>query len=365
MAEKVKLRIGSVANAVLVTGQAYQDPNDALNEFVSNAADEYVERGEAGRIRIVLKRRGRYPTIAVDDDGRGMSADRLREVARNLFKSVKVGNERTLGEKAIGLLAFQQLGRRMDIVSRAEGSTETWCLALERGSATARLEPERRRARPSPGTTVFLREVDREVLRMLTQRKIVDYLRRRRGEALERGMYEIEVVEGRSAELVSPDEPDGVKVPLRTQHTLWGPIELSLYVAPPDGARRQVAVVGRAGTTIIDDLTELEELAVAPWSSGQVSGRIAFAALAQSAGPARDRPRRWCVPRVRRRSPVGRPGGAGDGRPAASGRRPRDERPGVRRDPPGIRVGAARARRPRQPDAHTRRRRFGTGCRVR
>ena len=48
-AEKVRLRIGNVAKAVLVTGQAYQEPKDALNEFVSNAADEYAElAGPAG-----------------------------------------------------------------------------------------------------------------------------------------------------------------------------------------------------------------------------------------------------------------------------------------------------------------------------
>ena len=42
-AEKVRLRIGNLAKAVLVSRQAYQDPKDALNEFVSNAADEYTE----------------------------------------------------------------------------------------------------------------------------------------------------------------------------------------------------------------------------------------------------------------------------------------------------------------------------------
>lgn len=47
--EKARLRIGNLAKAVLVSGQAYQDPKDALNEFVSNAADEYAE---AGRFRV-------------------------------------------------------------------------------------------------------------------------------------------------------------------------------------------------------------------------------------------------------------------------------------------------------------------------
>ena len=93
-AEKVRLRIGNLAKAVLVTGQAYQDPKDALNEFVSNAADEYAEASRTGeRIRVVVRRKGQRPMIAIDDVGRGMGPDRLRELARNLFESSKVGHK--------------------------------------------------------------------------------------------------------------------------------------------------------------------------------------------------------------------------------------------------------------------------------
>jgi hypothetical protein len=284
-AEKVRLRIGNLAKAVLLTGQAYQDPKDALNEFISNAADEYAQTGLTGaRIRIVLRRRGRHPVIAVDDCGRGMSPDRLRAVARNLFESSKVGDDRTLGEKAIGMLAFQQLGGRCDIVSRADDSAETWALRLARGSATAQLERERRRARAEPGTTVYLADLDPDVLRLLTTRKLVDYLRTRRSAALARGDYVIEVVEGRSGELVTPDKPDGIKLDIPAHPTLWGRIEFGLYVAPDDGRRRRVAVVGRGGTTIIDDIAELDEFSAPPWTSDQVSGQIIFEALQQSAG---------------------------------------------------------------------------------
>lgn len=273
--EKVRLRIGNLAQAVLVTGQAYQDPKDALNEFVSNAADEYALSGRHGeRIRVVLRRKGKYPLVAVDDVGRGMDPDRLRELARNLFKSTKVGDDRTLGEKAIGLLAFQQLAGRCDIVSRIAGSDETWVLRLERGQATASLERAKaHRRRDLPGTTVYLTELDPDALRVLTQRKVVDYLRKRRGPALEAGTYVLEVVEGRTGVIVTPDEPDGVPVKLATQRTLWGPIEFALYVAPPDSTKREVAVVGRAGTTILDSLADIEEFAGEPWSSNQVSGR--------------------------------------------------------------------------------------------
>jgi hypothetical protein len=213
-----------------------------------------------------------------------MSPERLRQVAKSLFESAKAGDDRTLGEKAIGILAFQQLGGRCDIVSRAEGSAETWALRLERGKATATLERERRRARPGPGTTVYLSDLEPEVLRVLTQRKVVDYLRVRRGAALARGDYSIEVIEGRTPELVTPEKPDGVRLAVPPRPTLWGRIEFSLYVAPADGKRRRVAVVGRAGTTIIDDVAELEEFAHRPWSSDQVQGQVVFEALQQTAG---------------------------------------------------------------------------------
>jgi hypothetical protein len=221
-----------------------------------------------------------------------MSPDGLRAVARNLFESSKVGDDRTLGEKAIGMLAFQQLGGRCDIVSRADGSAETWVLRLARGSATAQLERERRRARAEPGTTVYLADLDPDVLRLLTTRKLVDYLRTRRSAALARVDYVIEVVEGRSGELVTPDKPDGIKLDIPAHPTLWGRIEFGLYVASHDGRRRRVAVVGRGGTNIIDDLAELDEFSAPPWKSDQVSGQIIFEALQQSAGSPRGRPTR-------------------------------------------------------------------------
>jgi anti-sigma regulatory factor (Ser/Thr protein kinase) len=285
-AERIRLRIADLGKAVLVSGQAYQDPKDALNEFVSNAADEYAEAGiEGGRIRIVLRRRGQRPYLAVEDEGRGMDVERLRTIARSLFSSAKAGDDRTLGEKAIGMLAFQQLGARCEIVTRTSEDAATHSLRLERGSPRAMLEAnERRRRRTVPGTTVYLLDLEPEVLRMMTQRKVVDYLRRRRGPALAAGAYSIVVEEGRAAELVTPEEPEGMRLDLPTHPTLWGRIEFNLYVTPSPDRRRRVVVVGRAGTTIIDDLCELDELDHAPWSSDQVSGQVSFEALAQTAG---------------------------------------------------------------------------------
>ena len=176
--------------------------------------------------------RASIPYIAIHDDGRGLSPDRLRDVARNLFESAKADDARTLGEKAIGLLAFQQLGRCCDVVSAAEGSDETWVLRLERGTAVAQLDRERRRARTIAGTSVYLHDLDPDVLRLLTQRKVVDYLRQRRGPALARGDYSIEVVEGRYTELVTPTRPDGMRLALPPLRTL-GAASSSLCTSHP------------------------------------------------------------------------------------------------------------------------------------
>ena len=81
-----------------------------------------------------------------------------------------------------------------------------------------------------------------------------------------------------------PEKPDGVRLAIPQRNTLWGHVELSLYVAPADGSRRHVAVVGRAGTSIVDDLTELDEFSGHPWDTDQVAGQIVFEALQQCAG---------------------------------------------------------------------------------
>ena len=338
-----------------MSGQAYQDPKDALNEFVSNAADEYVEAGKRGeRIRVVLRRKGRYPVIAVDDSGQGMSRDRLREVARNLFESSKAGDDRTLGEKAIGILAFQQLCGRCDVVSRAESSSETWVLHLERGNATATLELERRRARQEPGTTVYLSDLDPEVLRVLTQRRVVEYLRSRRGVALANGDYELEVVEGRSSEFVLPEKPEGIKLSIPARHTLWGRIEFVLYVAQSGARRRRVSVVGRAGTSILDDLAELEGIRWYTLGQRPGLGSDRFRVSAANRRTSGDPPRSRGVPTIRGGGQGDRTGRRPNDRASRSRGRRRDGGPTLGRDPADLRSRTQGVGRPRQPDAVSR-----------
>lgn len=109
-------------------------------------------------------------------------------------------------------------------------------------------------------------------------------MRRRRGAAIARSDYQIEVIEGRQSELVTPEEPEGIRIDIPPRDTMWGRMEFSIYVAPRPDAKRRVAVAGRAGTTIIDDLSEVEEFEGPPWSTDQVSGLISFEGLQQTTG---------------------------------------------------------------------------------
>ncbi len=121
-------------------------------------------------------------------------------------------------------------------------------------------------------------------MRGLTLRRLVDYLQRRRAVALARGDYTIEVVQGRGSELVTP-QPDAVgRLPVPARQTLLRPVEFALHLAPRPDRRRRVALVGRAGTTTVDDLCELEEFDHPPWSSDHVGGQIVYEPLQQSAG---------------------------------------------------------------------------------
>ena len=53
----------------------------------------------------------------------------------------KADDPRAIGEKAIGILAFQQLGGRCEIVTRPLRDKSTHALRLVRGEAIAMLEP--------------------------------------------------------------------------------------------------------------------------------------------------------------------------------------------------------------------------------
>ena len=284
----VPLKIRNLSKNLLYLGQVYADPRDALNEFVSNAADECVQAGRQGEvIRVYLGRKGERPWIRVLDRGQGMSRRQLERVATSLCESEKANIREipeVIGEKGIGILGFASIAEQCDLVSRVEGSDETHCMSLKKGkeSCTIRLEETRKRA--EAGTDVYLYGISKENLRILTPQKLCEYFRIRRRSALLRGDYAIEIVEGRKTYPVQPETYKGIPFEVSAGHTSFGKIRFHLYLWPTPAQGRHVAVIGKGGTTILDSLDELDEFRSSPWNMNQIQGDITFAALEQTTG---------------------------------------------------------------------------------
>ncbi len=284
----IPLRIANLGKGLRYLGQVYGDPRDALNEFVSNAADEYAQAGPTGRtIRITLRRAGRMPQIVVSDDGRGLTRARLEAVAGHLCESDKAAlleADKIVGEKGIGILAFAAFAQQCDIVTRADGESDTSRMRLRRGAETCEVAEEGERRRGRPGTDVHLTGIGKEIWRVFTLPKLTEYFRVRRRQALLGGEYAIELVEGRKVARVRPEVYKGNPFDTPPIRTPFGLIRIHLYLWPTPATGRSVALVGKGGTTIVDDMAALDEFSYGPWNSGQVQGEVIFAGLEQTTG---------------------------------------------------------------------------------
>jgi len=292
MTEKhVPVKVGSVASMLLVLSQIPADPRDALKEFVANAIDAYRELGVIGDkalAQVYLERKGAKPFIRISDDGIGMSPSKLESVPQRLFDSEKVGKAMLEGHKAIGITSYLQLANECHVVSRAVASRATHALILPRKSdieelvASGRTDeeiqcavlPEEQRQRASHGTDVYLLDLDAEISRLLTIPKVAEHLGNRYRPALINEEFRIQICEGRKATFVKPEVYRGDPFPLERAVTSRGYVEFRLYISPPSTHRRAVAIVGEAGSVIVDDISDLEDFNHSPWNSGQVEGEI-------------------------------------------------------------------------------------------
>jgi len=216
-----------------------------------------------------------------------MSRHQLERVASSLCESEKAGFREVpevIGEKGIGILGFASLAEQCDLVSRAEGSEETHCMSLIRGKESCVIRVEENRQRAAAGTDVYLYGISKENLRILTPQKLSEYFRIRRRSALLRGDYALEIIEGRKIYPVRPETYRGIPFEAPSANTSFGKVRFHLYLWPTPAQGRQVAVIGKGGTTILDSLVELDEFRKAPWDTNQVQGDITFAALEQTTG---------------------------------------------------------------------------------
>jgi hypothetical protein len=264
--ESGELEIGDVGKAIFHLGNVYEDPRDALAEFVTNSIDA---RGK--HIFVRLHRRGSSGSIEIEDDGDGMSRIDLRRVASSLCDSIKADDERTVGEKGIGILGFQELATTCEIVSRTLNDPGTHALRMRKGSREYTISAVAKQ-QLIPGTVVRLSGIDKGRMRQFTIAKIDEYLRKKFRVHLASGVVEIRVVEGKKAVLVQPENYKGVPFFVNDIRTPYGDIRLDLYINP--AGRTETVAVYHKGNLVLESLAQLPEFDDEPWASGRVTGEI-------------------------------------------------------------------------------------------
>ena len=275
------IRIADTGAALRLLSEVYSDARRALAEFISNAADAYLQGEREGirrdwRCEVHLGSRD----IKVLDNGPGITRARLLELPSHVTLSAKSGDLHQKGHKAIGLLAYGSFCREMRLISRAEGEQDTYETYWSTESLT---KPEEHPVRvdlassehrlKTPGTLVMLTGVFDDRLHQLKAQKLVDFLKAEFSPDLRAKRYDLVVIEGRDKHPVLPGRYSGIPFPKLSLHTKKNEeIQIEIYLTQKPLMQR-VALFVR-GKQILANLGDLPEFAEGPWKSGRVAGEI-------------------------------------------------------------------------------------------
>jgi len=285
--------------ALIELSRAYH-PRNAVRELVTNSLDDRVRtRGSIEKIHITLD--PYQKRIIVEDNGNGMSPEKLFSLAKSVGFSSKAGQVDMRGEKALGLLAFGSVGDVMHIVSRAYGTSQRnygytrWEIDDKKNRipfVNEELNPdqvEQLFGSFSYGTKVIIDRVNPHIFeKVLTPANLKDSLKQLYNPALRKSIAQIYVgkydkrAKKVKFEQVKPIEYERESSVLLMDQTLQvtikneeqpGNLEVLLFI-DPEASRDKVAVCSK-DVQVYESLTELTEFLKHPvWSSGKVSGYI-------------------------------------------------------------------------------------------
>ena len=281
-AEYVNIDIGDIGSALKLLANVYPDARRALAEFVSNSADAFSITERSGNWRgwvckiILDERKG---NITVSDNASGISYEELVRIPPHVALSSKRGDLEAKGHKAIGLLAFASFCERMAIVSRLEGSKETYRAEWSQDSLKdpkrfpVKIELETKDPRRSPGTDVYLQKLFKDKMHQLKKQKIIEFLKAEFSPDLREKKYELFIIDGEDRVKVEPGRYSGVSFPtLKLQTTKKEPIDLDLYISQKPGFQRVGLFI--RGKKVIEDISTYPDFQNHPWNSGQIVGEI-------------------------------------------------------------------------------------------
>jgi len=281
---KVRLHTGPGVFQVLAS--VCRNPQEALKQFVENAADAIEQaRPEEGHIRIRLQYgtagnghgEGTLQRISIEDNAGGMNPEKMKQVLHRIGDSEKISLA-LRGEQGIGLLAFALIAEELHLASTAEEGTASSCLVLKRPwLKTGRAEvvehcPDHEHTHQ--GTIAYLEGILPDIAVQLSKDRIKDSLGQQFASDLRTDMYSMSISDGADFEQVHSQRFRGVKV-MSTSLPVdgAGSAFAELYVLPWEMPDAHISLYGRGGT-LVCPITELSDFKTLPWMDQRLEGYI-------------------------------------------------------------------------------------------
>ena len=275
--QRGKLRIGNDWNAITIIALSQSNPLKAIAELVENSID-----ARATNVTIIRGRSEGRHFLEVRDNGQGIPRDEegrpdFRYVATHICDSVKrrlkiEGAAGLQGEFGIGLLSFWTLGEELALTSTG-ADDRAWQMVMRKGDPSYAVKAKRALF-SEPGTHLRIANL-LDGIRSLSGEKIQWYLAAELRDRIRHTGVRITVIDkiARKQYAVEPRQYEGrllhqlpnVRAPL-------GDVYVELYLNEPLEANR--VALFRNGTRVFEDISVIDELAKAPWTTRYLQGHI-------------------------------------------------------------------------------------------
>jgi hypothetical protein len=275
--ESGKLRIGDDWNAINIIALSQSNPLKAVAEFVENSIDAHAQH-----ITIVRGRSDGQSYLKIIDDGDGVppgddGRPNFKYVATHICDSIKrqmkaQGQQGIQGEFGIGLLSFWTVGENLTLAS-AGSDGKAYEMRMAKGAPSYSVAPLRRLL-PGGGTELTIQPLLAGI-RNFSGEKLQWYLASELRDRIRQSGAEVRIVDrqARAECRVEPRAFNGqllhhLPVPVSP----LGEVYVELYLTEPSG--ENCVGLYRSGTRVLENLTAIDELQRAPWTTGYLQGVI-------------------------------------------------------------------------------------------
>lgn len=270
-----RLRIGDDWNAITIIALTQQNPLKAVAEFVENSID-----ASARNITITRGRDRGQHFLRIKDDGQGIPRDEqglpnFQYVATHICDSIKRqlkrnGAQGMQGEFGIGLLSFWTVGEEMLLTSTgADG--RVYQMQMRKGDP--KYEVKQKGALLAEGGTELTIRPLLPGIKQFSGEKLQWYLASELRDRIRKAAVQIKIIDrtSRAEFKVEPRQFEGRLLHQLTRHAA-PQTYVELYLNRPDPAN----VVGlyRAGTRVLENISELPMFSKPPWNSAYLQGIV-------------------------------------------------------------------------------------------